>query len=94
MEERQCGYRRRHQQHPGALSLAFTDAANYSVHISNNVGATNSVSVPLVVLAAPTNAPAIPGLVLHLTFDGNLTDVTGRGNNGTVCTSPPRRRML
>jgi hypothetical protein len=34
-------------------------------------------------LTAPTTAPAIPGLVIHLPFDNNLADVTGRGNNAT-----------
>lgn len=64
-------------------SLALTDAGNYLVHISNANGSTNSAAVALVVLSAPTSPPAIPGLVLHLPFDGNLTDATGRGNNGT-----------
>jgi len=64
-------------------SLGNSDAGNYSVTISNGVGSTNSVTVPLVVLAPPTNPPAIPGLVLHLPFNGSLADVTGRGNNGT-----------
>jgi len=75
---------------PGANSAkytvnptAFSDAGNYSVGITNSLGGTNSITVPLVVLAAPTNPPAIPGLVLHLTFDNTLADSSGRTNNGT-----------
>ena len=69
-------------------TLAFTpltsgDQDVYSVGITNSVGGTNSITVPLVVLPPPTSPPNIPGLVLHMPFDGDLTDATGRGNNGT-----------
>jgi hypothetical protein len=63
--------------------LTYGDAGNYSVSIVNSVRGTNSVAVPLVVLPPPTNPPAIVGLVMHLTFDTNLVDATGRANNGT-----------
>src|SRR5207249_1762871 len=65
-------------------SLALSDAGSYSVTVRNSVGMTNSVAASLTVLPAPTAAPAISGLVLHLPFDNNLTDVTGRANNGTA----------
>jgi hypothetical protein len=52
--------------------------------VSNGVGSTNSAAAPLVVLPVPTSPPSISDLVLHLTFDNNLTDATGRGNNGTA----------
>ncbi|PYI88146.1 MAG: hypothetical protein DME26_04085 [Verrucomicrobia bacterium] len=65
-------------------SLALSDAGNYSVAVGNSIGTTNSATVSLTVLPAPTSAPAISGLVLHLPFDNNLTDATGRGNNGTA----------
>jgi len=61
--------------------LALSDAGNYSVTITNVNGSTNSSTAPLTVLLPPTTPPAIPGLVLHLPFDNNLSDVTGRGNN-------------
>jgi hypothetical protein len=74
---------------PGATSSSYTinavdfsDAGTYSVRISNSLGTTNSASATVTVLSAPTTAPAIPGLVMHLPFDNNLNDVTGRGNNG------------
>ncbi len=61
--------------------LAPSDAGSYTVNISNGLGSTNSAPATLTVLQPPTTAPAIPGLVLHLPFDNNLTDTTGRGNN-------------
>ena len=64
-------------------SAAFSDAGYYYVNIANGLGNTNSVTNYVAVLAPPTSPPAIPGLVVHLPFNGNLTDVTGRGNDGT-----------
>jgi hypothetical protein len=65
-------------------SLSLLDAGSYTVSITNGVNpGLTSVPVSLVVLPPPTNPPAIAGLVLHLTFNGNLTDATGRGNNAT-----------
>ncbi len=67
-------------------SLVLSDAGSYSVTASNPVNGTsttNSAVAVLTVFSAPSSPPAIPGLVLHLPFDNNLTDVTGRTNNGT-----------
>ncbi len=69
-------------------NLAYTDAGTYTVGITNTLTGnvvTGIVSAPvtITVLAPPTNPPAIAGLVLHLPFDGNLNDATGRGNNAT-----------
>ena len=64
-------------------AAAYSDAGYYHVNIANSLGNINSVTNYLAVLAPPTIPPAIPGLVAHLPFNGNLTDVTGRGNNGT-----------
>jgi hypothetical protein len=69
-------------------NLAYTDAGTYTVGITNTLTGnvvTGIVSAPvtITVLAPPTNPPAIAGLVLHLTFDNNLIDATGRGNNAT-----------
>jgi hypothetical protein len=63
------------------LPIAETDGGNYHVNISNVNGSSNSVTVTLTVLTAPTSPPAIAGLVMHLPFNGSLQDVTGRGNN-------------
>ncbi|HUA66825.1 MAG TPA: LamG-like jellyroll fold domain-containing protein [Alphaproteobacteria bacterium] len=66
-------------------SVASADAGNYYCNISNPVwpGGTNTAVVSIAALTAPTSPPNIPGLVAHLPFNGNLNDVTGRGNNGT-----------
>lgn len=63
-------------------NLTAADAGRYSVEVSNAAGSINSAEASLTVLPAPTTAVVVPGLVLHLPFDGNLTDATGRGNNG------------
>jgi hypothetical protein len=63
-------------------ALTAADAGAYSVTITNVNGVTNSAAVNLTVLNPPTTPPSISGLVLHLPFDNNLTDTTGRGNNG------------
>ncbi len=75
----------------GATSARYTitgltpaDAANYTVKVSNGAGAVTSDTARLLVLPAPSTPPNIPGLVLHLPFDGSLIDATGRGNNGTA----------
>jgi hypothetical protein len=64
--------------------IALADAGSYSVRITNISGAVTSTPAVLTVLSPPTNPPSIAGLVMHLPFDNNLTDATGRGNNGTA----------
>jgi hypothetical protein len=64
--------------------LALSDAADYMLTISNVNGTLDSSPATLTVLSPPTSSPDISGLVLHLPFDNNLTDATGRGNNGTA----------
>jgi hypothetical protein len=63
--------------------LVPTNAGTYTVVVSNNLGAVTSAPVTLTVVSPPATPPSIPGLVMHLKFDGNLLDSTGRGNNGT-----------
>jgi len=68
----------------GIYPLTLGDSGNYSVTITNVNGVTNSAVVYLSVLSVPNSTVAIPGLVMHLPFDNNLTDITTRGNNGTA----------
>jgi len=66
--------------------LQLGDADSYTVQVSNSAGTNTSPPVTLTVLPIPTNAAALnltDGLVLHLPFDGDYRDVSGRGNNGT-----------
>jgi hypothetical protein len=81
---------------PGATSptltisnVYFTDAGNYSAVITNGSGSSNSVAASLTVLAPPTFADLTNGLVLHLKFDGNYLDSSGRTNNATAVGTPP-----
>ncbi len=74
----------------GATSNSFTipnlfssDAGTYTCGITNSVGGILTSNVIITVLQPPTNPPAISGLVLHLAFDGNLLDTSGRGNDAT-----------
>jgi hypothetical protein len=62
-------------------NLAVADAGDYTATITNVNGTTNTLIAHLTVLTAPVTAPSIPGLVVHLPMNGNLSDVTGRGNN-------------
>jgi concanavalin A-like lectin/glucanase superfamily protein/Ig-like domain-containing protein/immunoglobulin I-set domain protein len=67
---------------------AFSDAGNYQLVATNPAGTNGSTVVALTVLPPVTFANATNGLVLHLKFDGNYTDASGRGNNGTPVGSP------
>lgn len=64
--------------------IAQSNAGSYMVRVTNAGGFQDSTSAVLTVLSPPTNPPSITGLVVHLAFDSNLTDATGRGNNGTA----------
>ncbi|WP_341849390.1 LamG-like jellyroll fold domain-containing protein [Pedosphaera parvula] len=63
--------------------LDLTNAGNYSVTVSNPFGTTNSSAAHLTVLPAPTVVDVTSGLLMHLKFDGDYRDYSGRGNNGT-----------
>ena len=74
---------------PGGTNATFVvnnaqtnNAGDYSAIVFNVGGSVTSQVATLTVLLAPTSAPVIPELVLHLPFNNNLTDATGRGNNG------------
>ncbi len=69
-------------------NLAYNQAGVYTVGITNTISGgvvTGILSSPvtITVLAPPATPPAIPGMVMHLPFDNDLVDTTGRGNNGT-----------
>jgi len=64
-------------------SPAAADAGDYRVLLSNSAGTTQSEVAHLAVLAAPTAVYLTPDLVLHLKFDGNYQDASGRANHGT-----------
>ena len=74
-----------------SLSFARADFGNtgtYQLTAVNPAGTNTSVSVTLTVLPPISFANATNGLVLHLKFDGNFSDSSGRGNNGTAVGGP------
>jgi hypothetical protein len=87
------GYQWRHGGSPIAGATAnyytipsawFSDAGNYDVVVTNPAGTNNSQSATLTVLyGPPLFANLTNDLVLHLTFDGDYSDSSGRGNGAT-----------
>ena len=69
-------------------SAYFTDAANYSVTVTNLAGLTNSPDAVLTVVPTPSYVEMTNGLVVHLTFDGTCDDSSGRANNATPMGAP------
>ncbi len=69
-------------------ATALSDTGNYQLVATNPAGTNGSTVVALTVLPPIAFANATNGLVLHLKFDGNLNDASGRGNNGTAVGSP------
>ena len=65
-------------------SAGSADAGTYSVTISNSTKSISAGPVTLAVLPAPAYINLTNSLVLHLKFDGTVTDSSGRGNNGTM----------
>jgi hypothetical protein len=61
--------------------LALASAGTYSVVVTNVVG-TNTATAQLTVLPVPTAIDLSSNLVLHLKFNGDFKDYSGRGNNG------------
>ncbi len=76
---------------PGATGATysvdnFTAAASgeYRVVVSNAAGSVTSEPAMVTVFSGPISE----NLVVHLKFDGNLTDASGRGNHGTAVGVP------
>jgi hypothetical protein len=62
----------------------YVNAGTYTVTAVNSVGTTVSSAAVLKVVPEPVFANVTNGLVLHLKFDGDLSDASGRGNAGTA----------
>jgi hypothetical protein len=74
---------------PGATSqtltlnnVFFTDAASYVLYGTNGLGFTNTAAATVTVLPQPSYANQTNSLVLHLRFDNNYLDTSGRANDG------------
>ena len=67
-----------------SLSETYSNGGAYVLRAINGNGNTNSTAAAFAVLPpTPAYVNVTNGLVLHLTFDGNYQDSSGRGNNGT-----------
>jgi hypothetical protein len=67
-----------------AISSAYyTDAGNYQAVVKNAGGSVTSAVATLTVRPPPSYANLTNDLVLHLRFDGNYLDTSGRANDGT-----------
>ena len=69
-------------------NTAFSDAGTYTLWATNS-GGTNSMSATVTVYSPFAYANVTNNLVLHLQFEGDTTDSSGRGNNGTPSTAAP-----
>ncbi|HEV2207266.1 MAG TPA: LamG-like jellyroll fold domain-containing protein [Verrucomicrobiae bacterium] len=70
-------------------NVYFTDAGSYVLWATNSVGHTNTAAATLTVMPIPTFANQTNALVLHLRFDGNYLDSSGRGNDAYAPTTFP-----
>src|SRR6185369_487127 len=66
------------------LSCQPSDAGPYQVVVTNITGAVTSLVANLSVF----NGPITSNLVVHLKFDNNYNDFSGRGNNASAVGSP------
>ena len=67
------------------MNVQTVDGGNYQLVASNSFGsATSSVAVLKVY-----SGPLISNLVVHLPFDNNFNDTSGRGNNAAYATNGP-----
>jgi len=80
---------------PGATGTTLTlndlgpaSAGEFTVVASNTLGSGGDPPAVLTVLPVPTFCNLTTGLVLHLPFDGNYQDSSGRGNHAAEAGSP------
>ena len=70
-------------------NLQLANSGSYLVIISNSFGkATSAVARVVVVSDAPGSGAINQNLVVHLRFDGDNLDTSGRGNHGTAVGAP------
>ncbi|MEN9675666.1 MAG: hypothetical protein RIS76_1562 [Verrucomicrobiota bacterium] len=68
--------------------LLFDEAGTYQLVAANSFGSITSAVATLQVVARPLSE----GLVLHLPFDGDFDDHSGRGNHGRYATNGTKAR--
>lgn len=67
--------------------VAIADSGTFTLWATNSAG-TNSTSATLTVISPVGHANVTNDLVLHLKFENDTTDSSGRGNSATVVNSP------
>jgi hypothetical protein len=68
--------------------LSLTDTGDYTVLLTGPAGSTLSATAHLTVLDAPTVVDLTSDLVLHLKFEGDNQDTSGRSNHGSSVGTP------
>ena len=69
-------------------NIYYTSSGNYVLYATNGAGWTNSATATVTVMPVPTYANATNALVLHLAFENNPNDTSGRGNHATAMNAP------
>ncbi len=69
-------------------SATAADSGSYDVVVANSKGTATSAAAVLTVAPGTSYPNLTNGLVLHLPFDGNYSDTSGRGNNGEARGGP------
>lgn len=67
---------------------AYADTGSYKLMATNSVGITDSSVAVLTVTPPIAFANVTNGLLLHMAFEGDFQDSSGRGNNGTARGTP------
>jgi Concanavalin A-like lectin/glucanases superfamily/Immunoglobulin domain/Immunoglobulin I-set domain len=69
-------------------NLSFGDTGTYQLSATNSAGSSTSLPATLAVVPSPNFANVTNGLVLHLKFDGDYSDSSGRAHDGQPVGSP------
>jgi len=69
-------------------TTTYSDNGMYSLRASNSLGTAESLPAKLSVMPPPAFAFVTNDLVLHLKFDNDYLDASGRGNNGVALNFP------
>jgi len=71
-------------------NVSYADAIGktYQLVATNSSGSATSIVATLTVTPSPAFAFLTNNLVLHLTFDGNYNDTSGKGHNATAAGAP------
>jgi hypothetical protein len=69
-------------------SVTSADSGSYDVVVTNGKGSVTSAAATLTVAPLPSYINLTNSLVMHLKFDGDYQDSSGRGNNGVAKGEP------